>query len=972
MQATNLHTRARIPEYLMNWQGGIKRGSQCFPVQVTLTAWLLYLVTLTHDVSLANLGLTSQLCGWDYQPLGGHPLWWLLTLPLRLLPADVIPLAANLGAATCAALALGLLAATLELMAWDRPLAELPRWSARLPLVLGVIVCGGEFNFWQAATAATGEALPILLLAAAIWCLAKYKVHSQLPWLHRACLLWGFGMAENWMMVLTLPLFAVAVLWLAIPRLITAQKLPRYAPTLLAFLSLTVLPPILYLLPPLVNGWWPHSLWTPGETCRAAWQAFKIAGIAPCVGLWRGYLPMVFVVLLFYLLPGLPVLFRLPDGGTRNLMRIDLIQVWLFRALRTGLLAACLWLAFDPNIGLRQLLHHQTGLALPLLSLDYLTGIGAAVLAGNLLLALFTDEVTHKRTPGPVRPRFQSWPILSVPAFAGILVVVLVGLLWRNLPAITRANRQPLAQFGELALAHLPVGGGIMLADDELRLDSFLAAAGSANRSWLAVNMASLANPTYRRWLAEKPRGAGFATTNQSNLTPPELVALLRQLAQTNRIFYLHPSFGCIFEAFYLEPVGLVYELKPLPPDTLQPPPLSAKSLAANEAIWDDTTSHLVASRGGQPLPPPNPDWHHEGGKHLYLTSVDSVQSRSLAGWYAMALNDWAGRLQQAGQLPLARHRLDQALTLNPDNLAAQLNRLVNSNLLASQPLNLDRLPDFTQRYGDPRRFTAFWETYGPVDEPAWCLLAGMNLRQAGLLRAAAQQFARANELIPHTADSLWELARTYSQLGQGPQARATLDRIRQTMPAALLKTNYNDARLSLLEATTWYAETNSERGRQVLLALGQEHPGDSVVTEHILEIWLTYHDWNNALQMLATGVAQTPDDPQLLNLQGAVLVQAGQPAAGLKVFDHLLTLTNLPAGRINHAAAQLVLGNYPAAAREYQDIVTTDGESAAVTRAQAILAHSAAGHAPLTDLRVSLAKSPSGPVLMPVSGPRP
>lgn len=47
---------------------------------------MIYLLTLTHGVSLSNLGPTAQLCGWNYQPMSGHPLWWLLTLPLRLLP----------------------------------------------------------------------------------------------------------------------------------------------------------------------------------------------------------------------------------------------------------------------------------------------------------------------------------------------------------------------------------------------------------------------------------------------------------------------------------------------------------------------------------------------------------------------------------------------------------------------------------------------------------------------------------------------------------------------------------------------------------------------------------------------------------------------------------------------------------------------------------------------------------------------
>ena len=877
----------------------------------------------------------------------------------------VIPPAANVLAATCAALTLGFLAATLERIAWTRPPAGLPAWASRLPVILGLVVCGGEFNFWQAATAATGEALPLLPLSAALWCLTNYRPARRLIWLQRACLLWGLGMAENWMMVLTLPLFVVAVFWLTLPRLI--KKWPVWQLVLLLLGGSSLL-----FLPPIVNSCGPHSPWTAHEAWRAAWQAYKHESIDICQGLWRGFLPMVFIVLIFYLLPGLSALFRTSDGGTRKLMKFDLVQVWLIRTLRAGLLLVCVWLAFDPTIGLRQLLLHQTGLFLPLLSLDYLTALGTGVLTANLLLALYTDEVEYKRRPLRVRTRFQSWPVLSLPVFAGLLAVVTAGLLWRNVPAITLANRQPLAQFGADALAQLPAGGGIVLSDDPFRVNSFVAAAATARGGpWLAVNTTLLPAPAYRRWLAGQPGGAGLATTNQSILTPPELLALLHQLIRTNRIFYLYPSFGYFFESFYLEPAGLVYEMKLLPPDTHRPPPLSAGIVAANEAFWETAAPRLARlNQGSSPLPEQSSAGWLKGGTQLFLNSVEPVQSHLLAGCYAMALNDWAVRLQQAGQLTAARRRLDQAIAINPYNAAAHINWMVNSNLLAGQPLSLELLPRLAQEFGDPKALGRFVEDFGPVDEPSWCLLAGNYAHHDGLLRAASQMFERVEQLVPNSQNTLWELAETYAQSGLTSQARATLDRLRQSLPPALLKSNYTDARLSLLEANTWYAETNFVRAHQVLHALGEEYPDDLTVTAHVLEVWMAYHDWKSALQQMAADAARMPDDASLLNLQGAVLVQAGQPAAALKVLDHLLAVTNLPAGRLNHAATQLILGNYPAATREYQDLGNAEGETGAVARWQATLARSATSHAPIPELGTSLTDSPSGPVLVPMSGP--
>ena len=120
-----------------------------FPVQVALAALAVYGMTLAHGVTLPSLMLTAQVADWGDQSMTSQPLFWLLTLPFRLLPAGWIPLALNAFSAVCAALTLGFLAATLELAAWDRPLAELSGWRARLPLLF----CGDEL-VWVAGIGA--------------------------------------------------------------------------------------------------------------------------------------------------------------------------------------------------------------------------------------------------------------------------------------------------------------------------------------------------------------------------------------------------------------------------------------------------------------------------------------------------------------------------------------------------------------------------------------------------------------------------------------------------------------------------------------------------------------------------------------------------------------------------------------------------------------------------------------------------
>ena len=65
--------------------------------------------------------------------MAGQPLLWLLTLPLRVLPAAWLPLLLKLFAAALAAAILGLLTRTVQLLPWDRPWDNASRFACALP-----------------------------------------------------------------------------------------------------------------------------------------------------------------------------------------------------------------------------------------------------------------------------------------------------------------------------------------------------------------------------------------------------------------------------------------------------------------------------------------------------------------------------------------------------------------------------------------------------------------------------------------------------------------------------------------------------------------------------------------------------------------------------------------------------------------------------------------------------------------------
>src|ERR1035438_5484946 len=194
--------------------GAMLNSTRLLPLQVAVGTLVLYGVTLSHGVTINSLSLTAKVAGWDWMPMAAQPLLWLLTLPMRLLPGAGAPLGLNFFSAATAALTLGLLARTVQLLPWERPWENASRWAGALPVLLACGVCGLEFSFWQEATAATGEMLDLLILAASLWLLLEYRVRRESRWLDAAVFVWGLGMAENWLMLLALPLFVGGVIWL--------------------------------------------------------------------------------------------------------------------------------------------------------------------------------------------------------------------------------------------------------------------------------------------------------------------------------------------------------------------------------------------------------------------------------------------------------------------------------------------------------------------------------------------------------------------------------------------------------------------------------------------------------------------------------------------------------------------------------------------------------------------------------------
>ncbi len=733
------------------------------PLLVALAALAVYFCTMGGGVTVNNLSLVSKLAGWDNLPMTGQPLLWLVTLPLKALPAAWVGLTVKLLAAVLAAAILGLLTRTVQLLPWDHPWDTAGRLAMVLPVSTAGAVCGLEFSFWQEATSTCGDLLDLLLLAATVWLLLEYDARQELRWLKAAMVVLGLGMAENWVMTLILPLIVLRMLWtnrIRIAAWVTRGRGIQWK-FVLHLAGLWLAGFSIYAWLPMVNGLMPHSQLTLREAWLATLHDTRDVAKLLYYGFWRNHRLLAVAAVLYFFVPTLPLLVKLRDEGTQNKSGVDRLQVWIYRSLRMALLLACLWLAFDPTVGLRQMMQHQMGLPMSLLTFDYVNALGAAFLMGNLLLI---------SQPVPARDRLYRsrssfpWTRFAVPAAAAGIALVAVGLIGRNGPAIWHMNFNPVEEYGMLEVKSLPAGQGVVLCDFPEKLYVFQAALARQHLAsdWLAVDTHKLPLAEYRAQLQRRQPAGWLTDQNRHELTPLETLRLLEQLAGTNRLFYLHPSYGYFFEVFYLQPTGAVYEMKLRGKDPLDVPHLTGAELDANEHFWTGVWEKDLA----QLVPPPR---HATGlaGKlaHYGLEPAPRGQDLLLAEWYSLLLDNWGVALQKEGRLAEANAHFGQAVELNTNNMSARISMACNTNLQTGLKMGLGDVGKVADQLGNIDRLNTIVSGCGPFDEPTVDYLLSTSFLEHGLMVQAAEQLDRVRTFTPGALLPELALAEVYNRL---------------------------------------------------------------------------------------------------------------------------------------------------------------------------------------------------------------
>lgn len=825
----------------------------------------LYLLTLNRWCRLESLPVVAKLTGWDWTPTVQAPLLFLVTYPLRWLPPAIQPGALNALSAVMAALTLALLARSVALLPYDRtrpsrlrergPNAWLSVPLAWVPPVVAAVACGLQASFWEHATAITGEMLDLLLFAYVLRCLLEYRLEKEERWLYKLAFVYGVAVTNNYAMIAFFPCCVIALIWVTGLAFFRLGFLARMAGCGAAGL-------LLYLVLPLAGTFSGEGVVTFGQHLRQVLGTQKSA---------LGAFPPYIILLLSFtsLIPALILGIRWASKtGETSAAGVEFTNL-MTHLVHAALLVACLSVFFDTRWSPRSL-----GYPLALLPFYYLAALCVGYFCGYFLLMARPPV-----GPGRVRPAGGAVAILLPVAVLLVAAAVPVSLLTTNLPMVRRSDGRALSRLAELLDRSIPAQPAYLVSDDPTEM--LVAEAGlhrhRGSHPHVTVYSRLLEFVTYHEQLAQHyrqrwpklPAGAPLPEPLDARL----LVRLMTDLARSNQLYYLHPSMGYYFEAFWLRPEGAVYQMQPLPGKTVAPPALAAAEIEANNRFWAAAWPEVTA------VAP--------------LDSRSSVDTAYVARFYSRVLNDWGVMLQRHGQAGDAGRFFEQAARINPGNHFAGLNLELNAQLQKGVlgPVDLTRRVEIR---GEPPYWDGLLLANGRVDDPLWAFNLGRVFLQNGHFRQALQEFHRVQSLCPTN-----QLASVWAQTTEVMVRASDGD-----LPAA----------------------------EKQALALVANFPRDDVVLETLTQVYLLAGQMSNALASVQRQIEVNTNNVQALLNLAAVSITLNQFSNAIPVLDRFLALQPDDArGLLNRAIARLQLGQFDLAQRDYESLRRKQPRSYAV-----------------------------------------
>lgn len=877
------------------------------PWIIAAGAMVFYLFTLARWPTFGGLSTLAKVTGWDWHLIYHAPLHFLITYPIRWLPAGWQVTACNLLAVIFSALTLALLARSVALLPYDRTRDQrqlersdyscLSIRASWLPAVLAVLVCGLQLTFWENTVVATGESLDLLLFAYVIRCLLEFRIDQRESWLTRMALVYGLAMTNNFAMAAFFPAFLIALFWIKGLGFFNFQFLLRLMLFGLAGLSLYLLLPTILSFSDLDDKSFFEYL-----RINLGYQKNTILS-----------LPRYLVLLLGFtsLLPILFIGIRWPaQFGDISAVGNALTNV-MTHVIHGVFLIACIYVLFDPPFSPRKL-----GFGWPFLPFYYLGALSIGYFTGYFLLVF--GSAPPKTLPHP--SRFRLLVNRAVVALIWVaLLVVPAGLIYKNLPEIRGNNGPELAEFGVAAAKCLPPEGAVVLSDDPYRLYSLHAALHPSNTrtKYVLVDTMSLPSPAYHRHLGRKYPGIWPAPPGSRSLSEQIDSVTLQQfvfgLSRTNAIYYLHPSFGYYFETFYAKPANLVYQLHPYPSNVVTAPLLTAEEVKKNYEFWK---KFKTAELGPLVQILEAHDAKKSSSRYLYPVIIGRIYSR--------ALNYFGVELQKSGDLEKAAEYFASALELNTNNPSAFINLDYNRILRTGQK-EISKPSDGVVERLAP--YGGSWDNIlglnGPIDEPNSCFLLAEVFARGGNFRQAAQLLLRVLSFNHDDLSIRRDLANVYVQAGFPDKTLELVAAIRAETKAKTLDVA---DQVGLIQSEAWaYARQNDlATAEKILLAAQEKYPDRPEPFATLYEIYQWRGRGTNAMAMLEKQLKLQPNAIEaLINYSGLKIYNKSYEEAIPFLNRSLQLEPQNAAALLNRAIAYLQSGNLDAARRDYEALAS-------------------------------------------------
>jgi len=892
----------------------------------TILPWLvfagglaLYLATLNSWLSQNNLFQAAKSTGWLNGTQAGitayRPVYVLLTWPLHFVPARWVPLALNLLSAVCGAASLGLLARTVALLPHDRThdqrerepgeFALLSLRTAWLPGVLAALVFALQLGSWDNATTGTSDTLDLLMLAYVVRCLLEFRISERDSWLVRAAAVTGVALTNNWLAILLLPAFFVALIWL--------KRLAFFAPRFLAQVTLWLLgcAVCFYLVLPTAHAF-------SSDAAHTFWQILKMN-----LGTQKYILQMLVqrvpgnILLLLALTSLLPVLLisikwasYFGDPSRVGIM----VTTMILHLAHLALFGVCLWTAFDPAFSPRRI-------GFPYPALSYAAALSIGYFAGYFLLAFRPLKVNRMQN----KPAFQVvLHRISEGLVWAMLLLVPAGLVFKNLPQIQLTNGPALQDYAAALAEKLPARAGVFSDDTrKLLLLEAWAERHDQARNYVFLDTQSLPEPDYHRALQRRYPGVFPVVTTDQQTQRVEELTLMKAAARLSEkvpLYYLHPSFGYYFEVFCAQPSGLVFELQRYPTNSLICPPLTEEELAAGEKFWSDRDAALEHLEPFINAPPPG---QHLGFrewlmKKLHVPFEPNATAALIGNLYSQTLNAWGGRMLMAGKLKEAGAHFERALALYPDNAAARINLGFDNALQAGQPATIQPPRSMEDEFGKYHNFQEVLRDSGSFYDATHCFGLGIVYSQGGLYRQAAQQFERVRALVPDNLPVRLWLARL-EIMGQLPDRALEVIGEIKARPDALESSGINKLDLLQIESIALFAAGQTNQADRLLGNALDLSPNDPNTLGLVLKISSTFKCFTNALRAVEHQLLLNTNDTVALVNQGYLRIQNGEFAEAIPPLTRALALeTNNYTAQLNRAIAYLSSGQLDEARGDY------------------------------------------------------